>query len=193
MKYLILTSLFIIITCKQEVRKSAPNLIDEPSFEKLVISQFEEIVAGIIPTFYPQNDFYPKKKCRISNQNCHAYMNDIFAYINQRGVKNSLRVEFYNDEDEFGKVDLNFPNVIFISCLLENYHSNEIKRTLIHEFAHLANPIKSAHGNKKNCIYFSSMALVCEYCFTGMATLLPNNIKLSNSIMENGKCKILHD
>ena len=67
-------------------------------------------------------------------------------------------------EDEFGKVDLNFPNVIFFFyfSLLENYHSNEIKNFLIHEFAHLANPIKSAHGNKKTVFTFSSMALVFD-------------------------------
>lgn len=131
------------------------------------------------PPFYP--DTYGS--CEINSERCPEYLGRILGYL--RNSSREINVEIYDDPRSDGKVDINIPDTIFISSYISD-NNLEIKRTVIHELAHLVAWNESQHGDDKNdCDYFMSMPLVCEYCLTGVATMLPHTF--SNSKMNTNK------
>lgn len=147
---------------------------------------------GIPEDYKDFPDFKPDSlgDCVITNELCPEYLSLIHGFIRIHG--DSIKIVIVN-EDNNGKADKDYPDTLFISQRIDN-SIEEIKRTVIHELAHLTcwfyDQDLDDHGSDKDiCSYYKSMPLVCEYCLTGHATYAP--LQLSNSTINEKKTQCI--
>ncbi|OJY92200.1 MAG: hypothetical protein BGP13_08535 [Sphingobacteriales bacterium 40-81] len=134
--------------------------------------------------------FKPLRNCIIDSTACRDELGHIAMHVEGKHIS----IQLFDCEDVDGYVHLQSKTEFGLSRrLLDNIP--QLRRTIIHELAHLATTEATHDSPKSECNYYKSIPIKCEYCLTGSADFTSKDttktLEINNIYQTSEVCFIL--